>query len=180
VITLDPSRSYIVIHSFSFSDNPFRVNGTNQLVIYDAGGAVINIWDGKDGSGVIVLSGTYTVQVRTKDKDGNEFTVNKILDIVADNSYDVSVKVYYSASDMTIFGDAVNAQDFSIKIYNIKGELIISRRLQTAANKYSMIWDMRTAGGNKAAHGMYVVVAEFKDSKTGIITRKFEKMAVKQ
>jgi flagellar hook assembly protein FlgD len=168
-----------VVHDPHLSVNPLHANGINMLVITDSTGAVIGIWDGKDSSGRIVFPGTYTVQVKTKDEDGNEYIVNRYVDVITETTAHADVKVVYGAGFITIFGAAQNTGGLTIRIYNIKGEMIKKAGVLVSGGTYSLTWDMRTTSGNKTANGIYAVVVEFKDINTGIISRKIERIAVK-
>jgi flagellar hook assembly protein FlgD len=179
VIWLGQAMSREIVHDPQLSVNPLRANGTNKVVITDSLGGVIGTWDGKDGTGKIVFSGTYTLQIKTKDSSGNEYIVNRIIDVIAENTYSIDVKIYYGDGFISIFGGAVNTSWIKIRIYNINAELIAQADAQVLGGAYNYAWDLRTTSGSKAAYGLYIVVVEFKDSNTGVVSRKIEKLAVK-
>jgi hypothetical protein len=179
VIKLPSAQSQIIIHNFTFSQNPFRTNGTNILYIRNDVGQTIGSWDGKNKYGDMAKIGTYIVEVKTFDKNNNEYVVQKTLDLIVDLSSDVGIKVYYADTNIKISGIAKNINWIKIKIYNIAGELIKILDPVISGDNIEIIWDKKTTSGNNASTGIYIITMEYKDKDTGIISRKFEKLAIK-
>ena len=123
-------------------------------------------------------TGTYIVQVRTKDKDGNLFITERTLDIILENSSNVDIKVWYAADTIKIFGETANIEWARIKIYNIAGERVREFNPQDSV-LMNFEWDKKTSSGTGLAAGIYVLVVEYKDKHTGRINRKIEKLAIK-
>jgi len=168
-----------VVHSITLSANPLYANGINSTAIKNSLGEIIGVWDGKDGGGRVVFPGTYFIQVKTTDKNGNDFLINVPMDVITKNSYSVSLKAFYQAGgSVEIFGDAVNVDWITLKIYNIAGELIGAYPQAINGAKFDFTWG-RDNSGKKVSNGIYICVAEFKDQNTGLIARKNIKLAVK-
>lgn len=176
---LPVSASSEIVHAVSLSANPLAANGLNASVITNMLGESMGSWDGKNDGGRIVFPGTYTIQIKTLDKDGNEFVINVLIDIITSGSSSVSLKAeYLSGGAIRIFGDAVNVSRLDIKIYNAAGELIGKYPQSIAGSSYSMNWAGLTAGGSRVSSGIYVVVAEYVDSNTLLTGRRLIRAAV--
>jgi len=176
---LAPSLSSEPAHSVNLSVNPLRANGVNTVILTDSLGETIGIWDGKDSGGRVVFSGMYIVQVKTTDKDGNESAVNVKIDVIAGNSYNVTIEArYLDDGNIRITGAAVNVEWVIIRIYNIYGGLVRKYGPVGPAG-YDFTWDRTGSNGGKVAGGLYLATVEFKDSRTGLISSKKEKIAVR-
>jgi flagellar hook assembly protein FlgD len=176
---LAPGSSDIIVHSASFSSNPFMISGSNQLVIRDAQGWEIGRWDGDNTGGASVFSGPYTVHVVTTDVSGNEYILDSPIDVVTSNTLAVNnLTIRYLAGSVRIMAALNNAQSASVRIYNINAELV-RKYAVIQANALDVTWDLKTSSGKAAAHGVYVAVIEVKDANTGYLTRRIEKIAVK-
>jgi flagellar hook assembly protein FlgD len=177
---LGTSLSREVVHSVVLSAKPLDANGINTTVITNSLGDIVGVWDGKDNGGRIVFPGTYFLQIKTTDKDGNDYIINVPMDVITKNSSVVDIKVEYLVSgNIRIFGDAANVERLDLKIYNIYGELVRRQPQSVSGAAYDFTWDRTVVNGSKASNGIYVVVAEFKDKRTGLVGRKIEKIAVK-
>jgi hypothetical protein len=177
---LDVSLSREVVHSIGLSANPLDANGINSTVITNSLGDIMGIWDGKDNGGRVVFPGTYFIQVKTTDKNGNDFIINVPIDVITKNSFYVSMEAWYSNNgSIRIRGSAVNIEWLDLKIYNMAGELVGKFPQAIAGAAYDYTWARTTGSGKKVSNGIYVCVAEFKDLRTGLIARKYLKLAVK-
>jgi hypothetical protein len=168
------------VHAAVLSANPLDANGLNNVVITNSLGDIIGIWDGKDSGGRVVFPGTYFIQIKTKDKDGNEFIINVPVDVITKNSFYVSMEAWYlNGGSIRLRGSAVNVEWLDLKIYNVAGELTGKYPQSISGAAYDFTWNRTTGSGKKVSNGIYVVVAEFKDLRTGLIGRKNLKLAVK-
>ncbi len=171
VRTLASTKDTDIVHNFSFSKTPFIADGTSILDIIDMNGNIIGGWNGRDDNGNMVFPGTYRVKVTTN----NQYFVIKDIAVVAEDPLaGAVVQVRYSKASTGFFIGA--AADWErVKIYNIKGELI-KTLYPEGAN--SAEWDMTTAKGAKASHGIYIAVIELKNKTTGNSLHKLAKIAV--
>jgi len=168
-----------VVHDLVFSQDPFHVTPSGQLVIRNAEGDVLGTWNGKDTSGLTVSTGVYTVVAGTVDINGAEFIYTENIDVIVDAPNNISaLSIYVDPSFVQIDGSAVNLEWYRIKIYNIKGELV-KNYFPTDVSSISYAWDMKTQSGDRASFGLYVAVIEYKDATTGLISRKVEKFVIK-
>jgi flagellar hook assembly protein FlgD len=180
VRALAVSLSREVVHTIGLSANPLDANGINTTVITNSLGDMIGIWDGKDNGGRVVFPGTYFIQVRTTDKNGNDFIINVPIDVITKNSFYVSMEAWYQNNgNIRLRGSAVNIEWLDLKIYNTAGELVGKFPQAIAGAAYDFTWDRSTGSGQKVSNGIYVCVAEFKDLHTGLVARKNVKLAVK-
>jgi len=179
VIKLSESYSQIIVHNINFSQNPYHANGVNVLYIRNDIGQVIGTWNGKNKNGDMARIGTYVVQVKTFDRNNNEYVIQKVLDLVVDLYGEIGVKVYYAEANVRIFGTAKDIEWVKIKIYNIAGELIKTFNPVVSGGSVDVTWDLKTTSGNNAGRGIYILAIEYKDKNTGIILKKFEKLAVR-
>ncbi len=173
------SYSSVIVQNFIFSVSPFRANGINRLYMRNTSGEIIGDWDGKDKYGIMSATGRYLVVVRTTDKNGNEFISEKHIDLVAESSASiVNTAIFMKPGSIEFEADAVNAEWVRVKIYNIGGE-IIKNVPSVLSPRLKAVWDKKSASGRSVSNGIYIIVIEYKDANSGIISRKFEKVAVK-
>jgi flagellar hook assembly protein FlgD len=170
-----------IIHTFTFSENPFRANGVKFVQIIDANKNVLGVWNGKDESGYMVLSGTYFVKVKTIDKEGNEYIVIQILTVLIEDTYSIKdLKILYNKDGIRIIAGIENIEWMNIKIYNLYGELIKRINPENLGSNLDLLWDKKSASGKKVSDGIYILVFEFKDKNTGIVNRKIDRITVKE
>jgi hypothetical protein len=173
------SPSGEIVRSVSLSVNPLHANGINTVVIKTSSGEIICVWDGKDNGGRVVFSGAYIIQVKTADNEVSKFILNVPIDVIAENNCNVNVEArYLDDGSIRLTGAAVNVEWVSVKIYNILGGFVKKFGPAGPAG-YDFIWDRTGSGGGKVASGIYAAVVEFKDSRTGMISSKIQKIAVK-
>jgi len=180
VATLLPGGSDLIIHNFTYSANPFTDNGSNILNIYDMNGHSFAQWDGRNTGGNAVPGGIYFVHVTTIDPAGNSYVLDLPLDVITVGSDSITG---FSIRDMggayVIQSGVANVEWIRIKIYNLNGEYIKGFYTVPSSGLFSVSWDKRTTSGARAANGIYVVVIEFKDSNTGYLDRRIEKLFLK-
>jgi len=155
------------------------VNGSNLLVIRDSQGQEIGSWDGDNTGGTSVYSGTYTVHVETTDGSGNKYIVDSPLDVITTNSLAVNnLTIRYLTGAVRIMAGLNNAQWTEVRIYSINAELV-RRYHEEQTNNLDITWDLKTTSGQRAANGIYIAVIQIKDSNTGYISMRTEKIAVR-
>jgi flagellar hook assembly protein FlgD len=180
VATLLPGGSDLIIHDFTYSANPFTDNGINILNIYDSNGHSFAQWDGRNFGRTAVPSGIYMVHVVTIDPDGNSYVVDLPLDVIAVGSDGVAgFSIRDLGAEYVIQSQVTNVDWIKIRIYNLNGELIKGFEMAPSSGQFSASWNKRTTSGARAANGIYVVVIEFKDSGTGYLDRRIEKLFLK-
>jgi flagellar hook assembly protein FlgD len=166
-----------VAHSVALSNDPYMLDGNSKLIFTDAISSIIGTWDGRDKDGQLAATGPYMAEVKTKDRDGNEYTVIKTFSVILGNSGRIDgLKISYSGNSVNITGMVVNADQVSLKIYNIYGELVKTFRTESL----NVSWDMRTVSGAAASSGVYVLVIEAKDKGTGMKISRFEKLVIRR
>lgn len=176
---LPAGSSDVIVHSISYSSNPFMVNGSNLLIIRDAQGWEIGRWDGDNTGGTSVYSGPYTIHVETTDGAGNKYVLDVPLDIVTTNSLAINnLTVRYLTGAVRIVASLSNAQSATVRIYNINSELVRKYSVNQP-NTLDVIWDLKSTSGQTCAHGVYLAIIEVKDANTGYAARRIEKIAVK-
>jgi flagellar hook assembly protein FlgD len=166
-----------VVHNVSLSNDPYMLDGNSNLVFTDSISQAIGSWDGRDKDGALAATGPYMAEVKTKDRDGNEYTVIKTFSVILGNSGRVeNLKISYGGNMIRITGVIINADQVSLKIYNIYGELVKSFQPESL----NVSWDMRVVSGAAASSGVYVLVIEAKDKSTGMKISRFEKLAIRR
>jgi flagellar hook assembly protein FlgD len=182
VATMLPGGSDLIVHSFTYSSNPFTDNGSNILNIYDSNGHSFAQWDGKNTGGSVVPGGVYFVHVVTTDPSGNTYVVDQPLDII---SVGVNSMQGFFMHDngrnggYIIQAQVATAEWVKIRIYNLAGEYVKGFTADAVSGQFSFNWNERTTSGAMAACGIYVVVIEVKDGPTGYVERRIEKLYIK-
>jgi flagellar hook assembly protein FlgD len=167
-----------VIHTAALSSNPFHANGVNILTISDADGNTIGQWDGKNLSGKVVIPGVYTIRIKTTDKDGNEYVLDKNVDVISESSVSVNnFRIIYGSTSIRIRATITDADRATLRIYNMGAELVKEFAINDPGNT-DIHWDKKSSSGKKAVNGLYVAVLEYRDVKTGYAGRIIEKIAV--
>lgn len=129
------------------------LQGTNE---------VLASWDGRDSQGKVVRAGQYRIVVESLLPSGQ--TVIATTDVVVTPVVAAFVQSFTvlpnpARNKVTLSAQGLGLGTFFVRIYNISGEQVW--RSHITGTNMNLVWDLRTAGGSKAASGIYIVVMDF-------------------
>ncbi|MEK7474569.1 MAG: FlgD immunoglobulin-like domain containing protein [Candidatus Coatesbacteria bacterium] len=140
------------------------------------------LWDGRDGSGIPVPNGLYTVRLSDVRPDGREVVSTATVAVTRpyERVIETAVMVPNPADEVAWISfrlaDATGTVD--VRIYNVAGELVAKGSAPGTARSYR--WDLRNRSGTRVTPGLYVVVLEATDSTGVRKDRAIMKLAVER
>jgi len=204
-ITVMKEEEYVEVRIFNSAGELVRVIreekevpekvelGVDNVIPIEKGGAEIIIkygdepgdsvkWDGKNSEGIAVSSGTYEVQVITKDEKGIRVQASKTVIVLSEGKEVIGeVKVYPNpvkkgkGEKARVRWEAKGEGEVRIYIYNAAGELV--RKVEGKVELGELEWDLKTGSGAMASQGNYICVIEAR-SKEGYSQRKIIKISI--
>ena len=144
------------------------VGGNSQAITIEyAPGKFIN-WDGTGIDGVLVAGGVYEVKIEQQFDNGYKTMSAKSITVLTARTMEIITDLravpnpVYSGNGSGERVELTWSSPYSgrveFKIYNTAGELVSKFRSDLASA--SARWEMKSAGGNDVASGVYVIVAE--------------------
>ena len=134
-----------------------------------AAGATPLTWDGLNSQGRTVDSGVYEIQLELKTEQGFKVMASKSITILNAGADGIIADEKIFPNPVIVTDDATPAfvtikwlsaasGSARLKIYNMAGELVKEINTTIASGVTGIKWDLKSAGGQSAASGMYVVV----------------------
>jgi len=143
--------------------------GVTNLVHITSDTGLNLIWDGKNDDGTIVANGHYEVEIHWQDGKGNDVVITRGILVQAGNQTFADGKVTAKpnvltrgATKTTFVMNSGSAYTLKVWVYDMAGELLVSKVTRGELNSNSVTVDM-----SGVASGIYLGVVELTDVNGG-------------
>jgi hypothetical protein len=145
-------------------------------------GQIVGIWDVRNDQGDPVPNGVYHVVLKMPDAEGIIRTFVGRIDLLLPGPSGAlafailpnTITAGAAEAAILVTHDGWRVSGWSVKVYDVAGELV---RILTVENGRSA-WDARSPSGRLVASGVYILLLEGSDRKSGQPVRALRKILV--
>ncbi|HJT23687.1 MAG TPA: hypothetical protein VJ873_03880, partial [bacterium] len=167
-----------LINSVSLSNNVITPDSTGTqpgaVTMVDNQGVTLARWDGRADDGNIVSNGTYYMEFRVSEGNGEQTVIVKTISVIGHTkvtSVFVEPNVLTEQHSVATF-QAPYGMSMSIRVYDVAGELVA--KVQSSPGAGVVTWD-----ASKLASGFYLAVVDLRDGAGHNQGQKILKLSVK-